>query len=57
MPQAAQGHPICLLSTSTVYARNKMTYVSKENEERVLAGIAAYKRVREIIEKLSTKVP
>jgi len=34
-----------------------MTYVSKENEERVLAGIAAYKRAREIIEELSTKVP
>ena len=47
------GHPICLLSTSTVYARNKMTCVSKENKGRVLAGIAAYKRAREIIEELS----
>ncbi len=47
------GHPICQLSTSTVHARNRMTYVSKGNEEKVLAGIAAYRRAREIIEELS----
>jgi len=47
-------HPICLLSTSTVNARNKMTYVSKENEEKVSAGVAAYKCAWEIIEELSS---
>jgi hypothetical protein len=44
----------CLLSTSTVQSRNKMTYVSKENEEKVSAGVAAYKRAWEIIEELSS---
>jgi len=48
------GHPVCLLSTSTVKARNKMTYVSKENEEKVSAGVAAYKCAWEIIEELSS---
>ncbi|MFA6725024.1 MAG: DUF6788 family protein [Lentisphaeria bacterium] len=48
------GHPVCLLSTSTVNARNKMTYVSKGNEEKVSAGVAAYKRAWEIIEELSS---
>ena len=48
------GHPACLLSTSTVQSRNKMTYVSKENEEKVSAGVAAYKRAWEIIEELSS---
>ena len=48
------GHPVCLLSTSTVKARNKMTYVSKENEEKVSAGVTAYKRAWEIIEELSS---
>ena len=49
-----EGHPVCLLSTSTVKARNKMTYVSKENEEKVSAGVTAYKRAWEIIEELSS---
>ena len=49
-----KGHPVCLLSTSTVKARNKMTYISKENEETVSAGVASYRLVWEIIEELSS---
>jgi len=48
-----KGHPACLLSTSTVKSRNKMTYVSKKNKETVSAGVASYRRAREIIEELS----
>lgn len=49
-----KGHPVCLLSTSTVKSRNKMTYVSKKNEETVSAGVASYRRAWEIIEELSS---
>ena len=53
----AQGkhlHPVCLLSTSVKGGRNKMTYVKKEEEEAVEAGIAAYNQVWELINVLST---
>jgi len=52
----AQGkhlHPVSLLSTSVKGGRNKMTYVKKEEEEAIEAGICAYNRVWEIIDALS----
>ena len=49
-----KGHPTRLLSTSTVKERNKMTYVSKENEAVVSAGVEAYRRAWQIIEELSS---
>ena len=48
------GHPVCLLSTSTVMSRNQMTYISKENEEMATASVAAYKRAWEIIVEISS---
>jgi hypothetical protein len=48
-----EGHPVCLLSTSTVKSRNKMTYVGKADEETVSAGVMAYRRAWEIIEEVS----
>ena len=52
----AQGkhlHPDSLLSTSVKEGRNKMTYIRKEEEEAIEAGISAYNRVWEIIDELS----
>lgn len=52
--QGTRLHPVRLLSTSMKGGRNKMTYVRKEEEAAVEAGIAAYNQVRELIDTLST---